>query len=696
VANSRYLTQVTRATVSTWLDQDLQDIQTLALLVGDPGHSPQKRIQLETETVKTVAKAFSSLNVVNRAGVVACLPSTGESGIVPGANFRYRSYLPMLSGATRPFASDMMQGSPPGSQPTLTLFAPLRVSGRYAGYCAGDLDLAELRRILGAAVGGRMARLTLLDRNRRVVASTDGLRAPMERIVWPAGSEYRQITADVFHWIPPTSVEKRNMPRWRKSSFVQTAPLGEIAGWTIVVEQSLTPLLEELTADSTTILLMAAIAIVLSVGISHLLSRGVVHALVELQAATEALPIGRPEALPRRWPKSGISELDALIGNFGDMSLALTESFAELHALNESLEERVELRTLELAKSEQRYRMLADNARDLIFRYRLHPEHVCTYTSPSSSNLLGYSPEEYYADADLPFKIVHPEDRPILERIREGREVPSAYTLRWLHRDGQLVWMDTRMTLVHNPDGSLEIIGISRDISEEKKREELTARLEAEQLRRQLLEKERRHLLENDMLMKDLHDGIGGIVTNIAMLGQYAQLLKDADQSQEVLLKIVDLASAGVTEIRSFMNSTESRDSVWGDLLAEVKEFAGRMLDPHGIELQLLAELPAPSPPLGAFRYVNLSRICRELITNIVKHASARKVRMEFLLGEDRFHLLIADDGVGYDPERVKRRGTGNIKLRAEQIGATLSTVALHGTTVRLSLPLAGQAGGND
>ncbi len=129
----------------------------------------------------------------------------------------------------------------------------------------------------------------------------------------------------------------------------------------------------------------------------------------------------------------------------------------------------------ELRKSDQRFRMLAENAQDLIFRYRYLPERGFEYVSPSATAITGYTPEEHYADPELGTKIVHPDDRPILEALmRPPITSAGSVMLRWIRKDGRVLWTEMRYTPVLDKDGTLVAIdGMSRDISDRKLAEQM-------------------------------------------------------------------------------------------------------------------------------------------------------------------------------------------------------------------------------
>jgi PAS domain S-box-containing protein len=125
----------------------------------------------------------------------------------------------------------------------------------------------------------------------------------------------------------------------------------------------------------------------------------------------------------------------------------------------------------ELRRSEERFRLLAENAQDLIYRYRLKPTPGFEYVSPSATAISGYTPEDHYADPELVYKIVHPGDRHLIDEVLRSPE--SLITIRWLRKDGGVIWIEQRIKAIFDGVGELVAIeGIARDVTERKRVEE--------------------------------------------------------------------------------------------------------------------------------------------------------------------------------------------------------------------------------
>jgi PAS domain S-box-containing protein/diguanylate cyclase (GGDEF)-like protein len=128
----------------------------------------------------------------------------------------------------------------------------------------------------------------------------------------------------------------------------------------------------------------------------------------------------------------------------------------------------------EVARLERRLRLLADHLPDMIFRYEYVPVRRFDYVSPACTSIAGYTPEEHYADPDLIFSIVHPDDREVVEAgLADPRdEAGDPVLLRWLHKDGGVVVTEQRYRLERDGSGTvIAIEGVVRDVTDRLRRQ---------------------------------------------------------------------------------------------------------------------------------------------------------------------------------------------------------------------------------
>ncbi len=132
-----------------------------------------------------------------------------------------------------------------------------------------------------------------------------------------------------------------------------------------------------------------------------------------------------------------------------------------------------------LRETEEHYRLMAENIRDLISRHR--PDGTYLYASPASFPLLGYTPEELLGRCAYDF--FHPDDaRRIRELDAAKAQLFSAGTesYRIARSDGSYIWFETTVKSIHDPlTGRVEeILAVSRDITERKRAEGILRRYE--------------------------------------------------------------------------------------------------------------------------------------------------------------------------------------------------------------------------
>jgi len=126
-----------------------------------------------------------------------------------------------------------------------------------------------------------------------------------------------------------------------------------------------------------------------------------------------------------------------------------------------------------LKQTEASFQRLTKHGHALIYSYRLKPTPGFEYVSPSATALTGYTPEEYYADPTLGAKLIHPDDRPLLEAFVRSPSSPQPLTVRWIHKDGHMVWTEHINAPVYDEQGNLVALeGIAHDITQRKRTED--------------------------------------------------------------------------------------------------------------------------------------------------------------------------------------------------------------------------------
>ena len=134
-----------------------------------------------------------------------------------------------------------------------------------------------------------------------------------------------------------------------------------------------------------------------------------------------------------------------------------------------------------LEASESRFRLLAENAADLITQMSL--DGVCRYASPASLEILGYAPEELRGRSIL--ELMHPDElgaaRARIAEVAKDRRQIRRLTVRYLHKSGRTVYLESTASKVPSGtgDGTWEVLAVSRDVTERLRAESRLAESEA-------------------------------------------------------------------------------------------------------------------------------------------------------------------------------------------------------------------------
>lgn len=223
----------------------------------------------------------------------------------------------------------------------------------------------------------------------------------------------------------------------------------------------------------------------------------------------------------------------------------------------------------------------------------------------------------------------------------------------------------------------------------EKASAQLEARLaEREQELREsygkLREVEQAQLLsqERQRLMREMHDGLGSALMSSLIAVERGQM--QTPDIVQVLRECVD----------DLKLTIDSLEPVGDDLLLLLATLRYRLegrLQAAGIQLVWAVE-PVPNLSwLNPALSLHILRIVQEILTNVLKHAHAKSIRVAAIREGDNVVVAVEDDGVGFDVAGLIQpgRGLANMRQRAALLGATLEVESRAGATrVCLRLPI--------
>lgn len=188
---------------------------------------------------------------------------------------------------------------------------------------------------------------------------------------------------------------------------------------------------------------------------------------------------------------------------------------------------------------------------------------------------------------------------------------------------------------------------------------------------------------ERQRLLRDMHDGVGGILTH---------LLLDTREQRLSHVEIGEALQSAVDDLRNMASAIDAADEPIDEALAMFHERMSAQLARSGIIFDWHCRLTFPAPRIGAPRLLSLYRLLQEGIANTLRHGQATRIALEAApVDDDRFLVTFSDNGVGFDPAAARGlpgegRGLANMRRRAMQMGGELRIESAPGQGARLTL----------
>jgi signal transduction histidine kinase len=219
-------------------------------------------------------------------------------------------------------------------------------------------------------------------------------------------------------------------------------------------------------------------------------------------------------------------------------------------------------------------------------------------------------------------------------------------------------------------------------------------------------------LAERQRLARDLHDNITQILSSMSLLSQTltAAWQRSPEEGEKRVARLQQLAQTAFAELRMLLRQLAPPEAKPAPAISrQSRSFVGL----ENLRLQALPgalnKLLAAMIPDGMAVKTNFSgyvpqrleneealyRVCQEAISNTVRHAGAKRLRIEAAVTANEAVLRVADDGNGLGSEFRPGVGLGSMRTRVEILRGhfRIAPANPHGTLVEARIPRADREG---
>jgi len=325
-----------------------------------------------------------------------------------------------------------------------------------------------------------------------------------------------------------------------------------------------------------------------------------------------------------------------------------------------------------VARSEASYRMLTENALDLIIHSDLTGK--VTYMSPSSMAMLGYQPEEMIGHRAI--ELVHPDDfdsvtQFSVDQVKGGPAPTDRIEYRAFRKDGSILWLESRPTLARDPvtGRKIGITDVVRDVTERKAMEQ--------QLRESQVRAEAAAAAKGEFLANMSHELRTPLTAVLGFAGMIEGQPDLSPMSRRHLARIIDGGTALLATINDILDFSKldagqmqirPRPVSLPDLVRDVLEIFGPQASAKG--LTLTASGLEGIPEQLEADPDRIRQVLLNLIGNALKFTDRGGVAVDLTYdaAAGRLDVGVQDTGQGIAPEDI-----GRLFTRFSQIDASIS-----------------------
>jgi signal transduction histidine kinase len=198
---------------------------------------------------------------------------------------------------------------------------------------------------------------------------------------------------------------------------------------------------------------------------------------------------------------------------------------------------------------------------------------------------------------------------------------------------------------------------------------------------------------ERKRIAADLHDGLGSILSSIALFIKLIE--KDCTHNKEnkSLIQVKELSGIALENLEATINNLNPSILNKYGLLKSLEILCDKINDTG--QVNCVVNSTNPEITLDPNMELNVYRICNELINNTLKHANASKLFFDIQQIKKTVVILYRDNGIGFSPELIhtsdeEKMGLRNIINRIESFGGKyeINTGEGKGVEIKLSFTI--------
>ena len=194
---------------------------------------------------------------------------------------------------------------------------------------------------------------------------------------------------------------------------------------------------------------------------------------------------------------------------------------------------------------------------------------------------------------------------------------------------------------------------------------------------------------ERARIAKDIHDDLGGSLTQISLLSELARQDRHAPEKTAAhAARISETARQVIKSLDEIVWAVNPRNDTLPHLIDYTGQFAVEFLRAAGIRCHV--DLPDHPPPRAVPAEVrhNLFLAIKEALNNVVRHAQASEVWLQAVSTDASLEVVLEDNGRGFDraPDDATADGLRNLRQRMEEIGGQFQIARRDGGGTRLEL----------